>query len=436
MSCNVWGLLTLFTVAIPVGWFLGAQGERLSDPPSSQGASGAVKMESPNRVEVPDYANLLRIQEAAEVKDNAATEPDAFEKLLADWSDAEFAAALNKALAMPECQSPAGANRTLPFRIFGAWMAFRPDAAAAWIGTVRAAEMRDGFVREACRHWPADRALDGIDFLLSHHWKQGASYSEKLMDSALTQAAREGGPNGVIELLEKLAKAKIEMTAEHPNFPRGFDFNSLAASAPYQTHSHELFRESVNAAWFIDQPRSFLDSMRSCGDWERFNIALRAGGREVGGVPAVRLWETADPDSRREMLKAVEWSRLGESLDAETWLTIARERQHSNASADAATWIATLVRDPAMREEWVEGALGNGSFPAPVWIALLETLSEPVRRLEVLRRKYPNVDWRPDGINTPRDPGSAPALREAIRRWGVSVSSLPVTPDTSDPFAP
>lgn len=436
MSSGAWILPMLFTVAIPAGWLLGGHGEREGGRSADPGAPKALENASPNRVKASGYAGLLHIQEEAEAKEKAATEADAFEALLADWSDAEFAAALDKAQGMPECRFPTGANGTLPFRVFGAWIAFRPDAAAAWIDTVRAGETRDRFVREACRQWPAERALDGIDFLLRHHWKEGASYSEKLMDNALNQAVREGGANGAIGLLEKLAKAKIKMTAEHPDFPRGFDFKLLAASPPYQAHDDDLFRRTVNAAWVIDQPGSFFEDMRERGDWERFNTALRAGSKEVRGIPAVRLWEAADPDSRRKMLKAVDWLDLGLSLDFESWFALARERRTIDTAPVAATRIATLVHDPALREEWVEGALGHESFPAPVRIELLETLPDPSSRIDLLRRMHPEVDWRPEGIVQPWDPGTAPALREAIRRWGVSVPPLPARPPVLNPFGP
>jgi hypothetical protein len=431
MKYRSWMLMPLFVVALPVGWKLGRPVTAAND--GTHPESSAAVRERRSAREVPaqaDYQALLRAQEAVEEAE-ARDDPDAFDKLLADWTDAEFSAALDEALVTPQCVAALGRSRHRVWKVFGAWMRTNAAAATAWIDTVRAAEMRDSFVREACRQWPADQALAGIEFLLAHHWRNGASYSERLTDRALSEAARAGGGDAVVALLERLQAAKIRVSAESLSFPVDFDFATLTRSEAFRTQTEGLLVERVMADWFSRKPASFLAEMRESGDWTHFNPTLRADATS-GGESAMRLWEHADPEARREMLKAVDWSRLGESLDPLTHRKMVETGDLENRELKTALQLARKVADPAIREEWVEAWFARQSYNAPD-LELLETLPDPARRVELLRRVYPDVDWRPDSPGKPYEAPRIGLLREAIRSWGVIV---PPPPQPADPFAP
>jgi hypothetical protein len=199
-----------------------------------------------------DCARLLHEYEQAEAREEESG-ADELVELLGGWTEAEIIQALNEALRTPDCVARSGSHGNLRWKLFIAWMKKNPDAAVAWIETLKSAEVRDGFIREAIRQWPKDRLMEGVDFLIARHWQPGSYYSEPFIRSAFESEAAKSSAD-FQRLLDRFHQARIESLLESINLPPEFDFRSLIQSESFRAQSADGFQSVVMADWSLKQP--------------------------------------------------------------------------------------------------------------------------------------------------------------------------------------
>jgi hypothetical protein len=399
---NFLTVLLAFAVALPLGLALGRRdsGEEPVEnpvPTASPARPGRVK-QGPL-----DLQELLRDYEA-EQQAWIDGEVDPIADFLADWTEDELKTALTEALTLPRCLTGMGNDSRLPWELIGAWVKKNPDAVAVWIEGVRSAEIKDELVREALRHWPRDRAMEGIEFLLAHHWKPGQTYWAKIIRGALEDKARQGSGE-MIGLLDRLAAAKIGIGTESLDLPADFDYSALVGSDGFRAQDKAILQDVVFSKWQDSQPREMLDWMEQTGDWERFNNFLDL---QAPATVAASFWDEAEPELRENMLGAIKWREF--TLE------------------EVGKFIAATT-DPEGQDLMIVKGIANGTLDP---VEMLELIPSAERRLNILLYLHPHTDWHPDAEPTFRDPPSAPALRTAIRRWDIPVPPPVVEPD---PFA-
>lgn len=402
-------LLLPFAVALPLGLALG----RLdSGGPSVAGPIMAAAPERLERVkrEPLDLQELLR-DFAAEQQAWDQREVDPMVDLIKDWTEEELKSALEEALTLPRCLTRMGGERRLPWVLIGTWVKKNPDAVAAWIEGVRSADMKEELVREALRNWPEERAMEGIEFLLKHHWKPGKTYHTEIIPRALEDRAREGA-EAMIGLLGRLAEAKVDIGVESLDFPAEFNFAELVGSDGFRAHDKENFQDVVFSEWQDNQPREMLAWMEETREWKRFNDLLDPL-RPAGHAAAARFWDETDPELRETVLEAIQWPDL--------------RIEHIRKFIEATT-------DPEGQDRLITNGLANGlnRYGKLDPIEMLELIPSAERRLNILLQLHPHTDWRPQSQPAANDPPAAAAVRAAIGRWGISVPPPVVEPD---PFA-
>lgn len=366
--------------------------------------------------ERPEWDALLREYEAEELREYE-TGTDSLDLMLDQWSGEELQAALDEAMGMPRCIAPLGRNNNLVWRLFGAWVRQDPDASTAWLAGVKSGELRDGFVGTACRHWPADRAMDGIDFLLNYEWAERAYYHHNLMEAAIESQARIG-PAAVEQLLRRLLQGEAHVNLETVDLPAEFHYPPLVNSEAFRAAEKKMFQDRILAEWIDDQPRKFLAWMQEAGEWREFNKFLEPA--QAGKMPdAIAFFGEIDPDARGDLLKSVKWK----SLEFETISSFAGELRNPEAQV---AWVAGGVRASL--------SYNNKKLDA---VAVLGLIPSADRQVEVLRQVDPYTDWRPDA--TP-EPGESPAKAAIRKHLGESGAEVPPPlsrfDPLNDPFAP
>lgn len=402
-------LLLPFAVALPLGL---AMGRRDSEEPSAAGPVSAASPGRPERVkrEALDLQLLLRDFEAYE-KAWTAGDVDPMADLLAEWTEEELQAALEEALTLPRCLITLGRERYLPSKLIGAWVKKNPDAVAAWIEGIRSSEIKDAMVRGALHNWPRDRAMEGIDFLLKHHWKPGTSYGIRFIPGVLEDKAREGAGE-MSRLLDLLNEAEVGISIESLDLPVDFDYHELIGSDAFQANEEDGFKDAVFSEWQDHQPREMLAWMQETGQWKRFNDLLDPL-RPTSHAAAARFWDEADPVLWETLLKSIQWEELG----------LPNIRKFVEATTDP-------EGQDMMIGKGIANALNRYGKLDPV--EMLELLPTAERRLNVLLQLHPYIDWRPEAKPAFGEPPVAAAVRAAIGRWGITVPPPAVEPD---PFA-
>lgn len=402
-------LLLPFAVALPIGLALGRRdsGETPAAAPVAAAAPGTA--ERVKRAPL-DLDELLRDFEA-EQQAWIDRDVDPMADLLAEWTEDELKAALEEALTLPRCLITLGRERYLPSKLIGAWVKKNPDAVAAWIEGIRSSEIKDAMVRGALHNWPRDRAMEGIDFLLKHHWKPGTSYGIHFIPGVLEDKAREGAGE-MSRLLDLLNEAEVGISIESLDLPVDFDYHELIGSDAFQANEEEGFKGLVFSEWQDHQPREMLAWMEETGEWKRFDDFLDPL-RPDSHAAAARFWDEAEPEVRERLLKSIQWEEL--------------DLPHIRKFVEATT-------DPAGQDMMIAKGIANGlnRYGKLDPVEMLELLPTAERRLNVLLQLHPYTDWRPEAKPAFGEPPVAPALRAAIGRWGIAVPPPVVKPD---PFA-
>jgi hypothetical protein len=402
-------LLLPFAVALPLGLALGRRD--FDEAPAAVPASAAspARSERVNR-EPLDLQQLLRDFEAEQQAWNDK-DLDPMADLLAEWTEDELKAALEEALTLPRCLITLGRERYLPSKLIGAWVKKNPDAVAAWIEGIRSSAIKDAMVHGALNNWPRDRAMEGIEFLLTHHWDPGTSYGIHFIPGVLEDKAREGAGE-MSRLLHRLNEAKVGISIESLDLPVGFDYIELIGSDGFQANEEEFFKGVVFSEWQDHQPRELLAWMQETGEWKRFDDFLDPS-RPNSHAAAARFWDEAEPEVRERVLKSIQW----EELD------LPRIRKFVEATTD-----------PAGQDMMIAKGIANGlnRYGKLDPVEMLELLPTAERRLNVLLQLHPYTDWRPEAKPAFGEPPVAAAVRAAIGRWGIAVPPPVVKPD---PFA-
>lgn len=392
-------ILVPFAVALLAGL---AVGGRSAEREPARLPSTKVKVRVPVPASRPQASGLNELLERYVADEQLRDESDADPLLdhVADWTDEELAAALTEALRLPRCMDSLGRDERLLRRLYRAWMERNPDAAAAWIETVPSSMVRDELVRVACRYWPADRPMDGIDFLLANHWRAGASGAGDLLQRALESQALQGS-GAVDQLLRRLADAKVGVSVEALDFPSGFDFAGLVDGEGFSAQLEPAFRDPVMKEWRSDAPAAMLDWMARTANWESFHDFIAEQNEETP-----RFWDAASPESRKAALGKIRWSEVdGDLLDR----------------------FAGQLHDAEGKAAFVTGYFNSGAIDDR--LAVLELIPSAQARLDILTIRYPEIDWRPDAVVAAGEPAWVPAMRDAVRDWKVVVP-----PPAPDPF--
>jgi hypothetical protein len=399
-------LVLPFAVAMPAGLVLGGMsGEKEPVPPAHPTRVAERGSGKASRPTATGLDELLQRYEADELaREESDAEP--FLDWVADWTEAELEAALTEALRLPRCMDPLGRDHRLLWQLYRAWIHRNPEAAAAWIDTIPSSTMRDALVRNACECRPADRAMDGIDFLLKHHWRAGRSYPDRLFEHALESQAAHGSA-AVDELLRRLADAKVGVTVESLDFPAGFDFAWLVNGVGFATQEKESFKDQILKEWRLTDPGSMLAWMDRSAHWEPFQSFLVEGAPETA-----RFWDAADAKTRTAALDAIRWRELGQD-----WL----DR------------FAGQVNDPEGKLALVTEYFRSGASDDRV--AVLELIPSAQARVGVLTSLHPDIDWRADSPPTAGEPAWVAAVRDAMVDWKVVVPAPPPDPFGADPFS-
>ncbi len=357
-----------------------------------------------------DLQGLLRDFEA-EQQAWIDGEVDPMADLLAEWTEEELQAALEEALTLPRCVARMGGDRRVPNELLEAWVKKSPDAVVAWIDGIRSSEMKEGMVRTALHNWPRDRAMEGIEFLLKHHWKPGKTYYAKILPGALEDKAREGAGE-MIGLIERLAEAKVDIWVESLDLPADFDFAALVGSEGFRSHEKEGFQDRVMSEWRDRQPRKMLGWIEQAGEWERFNSFLDLE-RPAAFAAAASFWDEAEPELRESVLDSIQWREL-DHVQIETFIRV--------------------TTDPEGQDRLIANGIAKGlsRYGKLDPVEMLELIPSAGRRLNILLQLHPYTDWRPDAEPASGEPPAAAAMRAAIGRWDIPVPPPAVEPD---PFA-
>jgi hypothetical protein len=402
-------LLLPFAVALPIGLALGRR------DPGEAPVARPLPASTPDRparakLEPLDLGDLLRDFEAEQQAWNDG-EVDPMADLLAEWTEEELKTALEEALTLPRCLITLGRERYLPSKLIGAWVKKNPDAVAAWIDSIRSSEIKDAMVRGALNNWPRDRAMEGIEFLLTHHWDPGSSYGIHFIPSVLEDKAREGAGE-MSRLLDRLNEAKVGIYPDSLDLPVDFDYAEFVSGTAFQANDEESFKGVVFSEWQDHQPREMLAWMQETGQWKRFNDFLDPL-RPTSHAAAARFWDEADPVLRETLLKSIQWEELG----------LPNIRNFVEATTD-----------PEGQDMMIGKGIANGlnRYGKLDPVEMLELLPSAERRLNVLLQLHPYIDWRPEAKPAFGEPPVAAAVRAAIGRWGITVPPPAVEPD---PFA-
>jgi hypothetical protein len=266
-------------------------------------------------------------------------------------------------------------------------------------------------VRGALHNWPRDRAMEGIDFLLKHHWKPGTSYGIHFIPGVLEDKAREGAGE-VSRLLYRLNEAEVGIYPNSLDLPVDFDYAEFVSGTAFQANEEEDFKDAVFSEWQDHQPREMLAWMQETGQWKRFNDLLDPL-RPTSHAAAARFWDEADPVLRETLLKSIQWEELG----------LPNIRKFVEATTD-----------PEGQDMMIGKGIANGlnRYGKLDPVEMLELLPSAERRLNVLLQLHPYIDWRPEAKPAFGEPPVAAAVRAAIGRWGIAVPPPTVEPD---PFA-
>ena len=357
-----------------------------------------------------DLQQLLRDFEAEQQAWNDR-DVDPMADLLAEWTENELKAALDEALTLPRCFTTMGGERHLPSRLIGAWVKKNPDAVAAWIEGIRSSEIKDAMVRGALHNWPRDRAMEGIEFLLTHHWKPGTAYGIQFIPGVLEDKAREGAGE-MSRLLDRLNEAEVGISIESLDLPVDFDYAAFVGGTAFQANDEESFKATVFSRWQDHQPREMLAWMEETGEWKRFDDFLDPL-RPNSHAAAARFWDEAEPELRETLLKVIQWEEL--------------DLPHIRKFVEATT-------DPEGQDMMIGRGIASGLNRSGKLdpVEMLELLPSAERRLNVLLQLHPYIDWRPEAKPAFGEPPLSAAVRAAIGRWGIAVPPPVVKPD---PFA-
>ena len=361
-----------FAVALLIGLAAG----RMTAP--AKGADPVLA--SKNKRETPlrgqrgrlDWEDLLREYEAEDLRE-IETGLDAMDRLLDGWSADELRTALDQALQTPECVDPMGAGDRRIDELFGAWIRRDPHAAAAWVVDVHSGEIRDRLVRVACHHWPKDRAMECIGFVLEHHWKPGAYFHHGLITAALEKQGLQGA-SAVEQLLRRLKEAEVDVVIESISLPADFNYRQLVDTETFRDEDDEITRSAVFSRWIATGTLDFLGWMENTGSWREFNRFFTPA--DAAKLPeAIAYVARQDPAARAALLNGVNWREL----ELDDLSRFARGLEGSDAQM---AWVAKAV----------EGSLPGSKADIVPILALIPSVD---RQVEALMQVDPHTDWRP-----------------------------------------
>jgi hypothetical protein len=374
------------------GW--GVAGKR--EPAERQTISRSARLSGRPKPTLDDFIQSAR--ERAERRRDPGYLPLSDE--LADWSNDEIRSALEAGLVHPENLIEYGKGRGIVNSLLHEWMRRDFDAVLAWYEALQSPSAKNRLTTELASGWPADKAGQGLDFILAHRALFPDSKGWAVINRNLEQRAI-GGPAEVEDLLRLIREEKLRFAnSASIDFPKGFDFPTLMESEEFILFKERDGAGSVMNAWFAaDREKAF--------DWLLENEGVKS-------------------------LKVLSDIRFSQDKDMQLWLAgkvgqMDPAKQGEFLEAFSSRWVespssmalfAKGIHDQALRDQLglisVQSVFAGNAHEA---MPLLEILGEPARRIGILEQAEPNASIFNDSSDYRFDAADEAFVRKQLAGW-------------------
>lgn len=325
----------------------------------------------------------------------------------AGWTNDEIRAALEAGLIHPESLVEYGKGTAIVNSLLGEWMRRDSDTAVAWYEGLGSPSVKRRLAGALASAWPADKAGQGLEFILAHRelFPNGTDWA--VMNKNLEQRAI-AGPAAVEDLLRLMREEELGFHNDAAiDFPKGFDFPSLMQGEEFMKFREREGMGPVVNAWFAsDREQAF--------DWLVENEGVKSLKVLTDSRQSLdkdlQVWiagkvERLDPVQQREFLDAV----------TSRWVE----------SPSSLALFAQGIRNEALRDQL--GLIGIQALfvgNARDVMPLLELLGTPDRRIEVLANAKPDAAVFNDSLNIHFDASDEALVRKKLAGWKASESKI------------
>lgn len=361
--------------AVPAGWLAGRAWSRGDDGLSVNPVEAAapaparpVKKDPPRKRQLGEAEFIGSLREYSKAMRTPGFSPLA--EVLADWTDAEVIAALEESIADPATHGMPGDEGNATLLLLQEWMKRDLDASAKWVAGLDSTLLKGQLAPAIAANWPPERGAEGLAFLVANGGIFGNANGADLLTKGLNSAVADG-PAAVNGLMQVAREHQLDYFNVLPEFPKGFDFQSLAAGGELKAAVEKDFRNPVLLAWAMqDRDAAYRWTLENVGAGHVYEQLLgRKGGRLTGDIDwAAERYVEMDAEQRKEFMK-------GGGMFLGTGLL---EIPHLSAA----------IKDPGAQEELrlqgVQGIFVNRMGAMQTAENLLDLLGPPERRLEIL----------------------------------------------------
>lgn len=389
-------LLLLFLVTLCAGVGIGYVASH--QPATAEARSPTVAPARPNNPPRPQWTKQELV--AAATKFSAKVMSGSFNpyaELLAGWTDEEIRAALEESLRTPECVMENGGQTGLPGMLLRTWMDRDLDAAAAWFESLKSSSKGELFMALS-HHWPEARAAEGLEFFLRLNQNLSSVSGWSIITKALRQQAANG-PQAMGALLGRLLDQNVGLQFGNPlDLPKGFDFAALAKHEAFARLPDCGLTQSLLTEWSHQDPDGNFDWIAREGKWKQVGGLLND---PTGSKPEILAWLAGriarlDASARESLFEGADFKQVKPAK----LVTFANALQNPE--------LAERVKCEGIRSIFA----GNVKRVLP----LLEAVSEPSRRLEILATMEPPPV---SGRSVRFDDASVRILNNKLREWGA-----------------
>jgi hypothetical protein len=385
-----------FLGALLVGGLVGWHSAGGREPSKQAVASPTVERFARPKPTLDDFINSAR--ERADRRREAASPQPSDD--LGDWTNDEIRAALEAGLVHPENLIEYGKGRAIVNSLLCEWMRRDFDAALAWYEALESSSVKGRLASVLAGGWPADKAEQGLEFILAHRALFPHATGWAVMNRNLEQRAI-GGPAAVEDLLRLMREEKLRFANSEPvDFPKGFDFPALMGSGEFLDLRERQGAGSVVNAWFKnDREKAF--------DW----LLENEGVKSLEVLSDLRFSQ----DNDMQMWLA---GKVGQLEPAKQGEFVEAFSSHWVESPSSMALFAKGIHDQALRDQL--GLIGLQSVftgNAHDAMPLLEILGEPARRIRILEQAKPDASFFNDSSNHHFDASDEAFVRKQLAGW-------------------
>lgn len=386
---------------LPAGWLLGRAwfhpdgGSGVPAQATTVSAKPRVKDDTRKRaMSETEFLSLIR-------EDGAAMARPGYNPLgsvLAEWTDEEIIAALKESVANPALHGLPGEKENATLVLLMEWMRRDVDAAAKWFDGLPSTMLKAQLAGTVSWSWPADRADDGLAFMVANEELfrigRGGELFTKAMNSAIAK-----GPAAVNRLLRVARENKLQSFSSTADFPKGFDFQSIADGGELEDAMRRDARHPVMLAW-AKQDRD------GAYQWTLANLGVEHAREQIlggWGTDAISdfTWSAAQYENMTEDQRKAFMTSAGNFLGRDLVRV---------------PGLSAAIQDQALRDELrLQGVQGIFSGRTEIGLEMLELLGPPEKRLEILetveRQPLPGHD------GNERSPVDEGRLRTLLGQW-------------------